>query len=229
MSDSIESMKRMFEMVDLMWIVPSTDDLSHKDFKDWEDTFTFLDLSQNFRNSRDVVKTIKSFAEEDYDYKEGIVMPPENFPTGCPPVFVYSFEDAIRDAQKRNKDGILVIVDTLRQFKNRHCDKFDMIDEKCKVYHLNRTDFEDWQNPYKFLQEGNVLIVDVIESSGFEWATVIAFEDIRAGGPSLHACNSMMRCTTNLIIVLDSDSESDSGESDISKGYEGDYEMECDS
>ena len=127
-------MKKTLGIVDFFWIVPATSSLRLIDFKDWEESFTFLDLSQNFRNSREVVKMIKSYAEEkDYDYKQGIVMPLENLPTGCPPVFVYSFEDAMKEARKRTKNGILVITD--------HYDPyiFNQMKEKWKA----RNDFKE--------------------------------------------------------------------------------------
>ena len=57
------------------------------------------------------------------------------------------------------------------------------------------------ENPYKFLQEGNVLIIDESLSLGFEWSNVIVFEKIADNAATLHNCNYMMRCTTNLIVV----------------------------
>ena len=197
-------MKKMMEIVDFLWIVPLTENLTRNDFKDWEETFTFLDLSQNFRNSREVVKLIKSYAEEEnYSYQKGIVMPPENFPTGCRPLFVDSFEDAIKEARKRTKDGILVITDSnLHDFNN-----FNQIKEKWKVYHHFRTDFKEEENPYAFLHEGNIFIVDDLECFGFEWATVIVFEKKGNLSAAYHVCNYMMRCTTNLIVVKEEEDE----------------------
>ena len=140
-----ELVKKIIEITDFLWIVPSTHELNRDMFKfeGWEESFISLDLSLNFRNSREIVKRIKSYAEEDgYPYKKGIVMPLENFPTGCPPVFVYSFKDAMKEARKRTKDGILVIANLLRNFNI-----LDQMKEKWKVYHKNRNDFKEEENP----------------------------------------------------------------------------------
>ena len=195
-----ESIKKMMKIAGFLWIVPWTNDLQLGDFRKWENEFTFLDLSQNFRNSREIVKTTKSFAEwEYYRYKEGIVMPPENFPTGCPPIFVDSLEDAMKEARKRTKDGILII--------NRHVNDADknylnQTREKWKMYGNYQNDFRENENPYKFLQEGNVLIVECHFTNGFQWSTVIVIEKGTGSiGASLNECNWMMRCTTNLIVV----------------------------
>ena len=153
------------DIVDFLWIVPSTEDLFEEEFDEWEDHFTFLDLDQNFRNSREIVKMIREIG---YRYGEGIAMPPENFPTGLTPIFVDSFEDAMTEARKRTKEGILVI-------NNFQFGIFNRMKEKWKAYRQDRNDFKE-ENPYKFLQEGNVLIIDDLACFGFEWATVVVFE-----------------------------------------------------
>ena len=66
------------------------------------------------------------------------------------------------------------------------------------MYHCNRTDFKEEENPYEFLQEGNVLIIGDTEYVGFEWTTVIVFEDIADDAITY---GDMMRCTTNIIVV----------------------------
>ena len=72
-----ELVKKMMKITDFLWIVPSTIDLNRGYFEEWAESFTILDLMQNFRNSREIVRTTKSYAEEkEYDYKKGIVMPP---------------------------------------------------------------------------------------------------------------------------------------------------------
>ncbi|XP_066932884.1 uncharacterized protein [Clytia hemisphaerica] len=190
-----ESMRKIMKMVDFLWIVPSTDILYYKNFKVWKDEFSFLDLSQNFRNSRKIVEMTKFQAFiNGYQYKEGIVMPPDNFPAGCEPIFVDSFGNAIKEARRRTKDGILVI-------DPRYHDKiYNQIRGKWKMYVTHRNDFTEKENPYKFLQEGNVLIVDEDTCYGFEWTTVILFERKRHS-VTYHSCNEMMRCSTNLIII----------------------------
>ena len=71
----------MKKIVDYLWVVPKTENLYLDrfkmsrlgDFEEGEDKFTFLDLSQNFRNSREIVKVVKSYAEETrYFYEKGI-------------------------------------------------------------------------------------------------------------------------------------------------------------
>ena len=189
-------------IVDFLWIVPSTGCLSrYYTFEKLKDDFTFLDLSQNFRNSREIVKTTKSVAENgNYDYKKGIVMPPDNFPTGCTPIFADSLEEAMKEARKLTKDGILIITDN----KRKDFDIFSEIREIWKAYHDKRKDFQEWENPYKFLQDGNVLVIDNSRSLGFDWTTVIVFEQIKRDKTMTTAtwddCNYMLRCTTNLVL-----------------------------
>ena len=188
-----ELIRKMSGIVDYLWIVPSTLDL-RQNVSAREDDFTFIDLSKNFRNSREIVEMVKSYAEENnYDYKKGIVTPLENFPTGCKPKYVGSIEDAMKEARKQTKDGILVIF-------NYDFDIFNQIKEKCKVYGEDRNDFKENENPYKFLQEGNVVAIHGLTCLGFEWATVIVFEG-KGLTSTYHPCNFMMRCTTNLIVV----------------------------
>ena len=126
-------------------------------------------------------------------------MPPNNFPTGCTPIFVDSFEEAIKEARKRTKDGILVIKDIDMDDKANY---LKQTKEKWKRYDFIHNDFKENENPYKFLQEGNVLCVECEEAYGFEWKTVILFErEIKTSSASDHDCNLMMRCTTNLIVL----------------------------
>ena len=42
--------------VDYIWIVPATNDLHYRIIGGGKDGFTYLDLAQNFRNSREIVK-----------------------------------------------------------------------------------------------------------------------------------------------------------------------------
>ncbi|XP_066920861.1 uncharacterized protein [Clytia hemisphaerica] len=198
-------------IVEYLWIAPSTDSL--KDFHKQDNLtgFQVLDLSQNFRNSREIVKSAKSIAESsEYRYNQGIIMPPENFPSGCTPIFAETFEEGLREARKRTSEGILVIDDKPDEANSNI---LDQLNETWKGYHEWRYDFKNGGNPYKFLQEGNVLIVSEFTSFGFEWPTVIVVETIRAGGSiALHDCNYALRCTTNLIIVkrtYDGDEDSD--------------------
>ena len=176
-------------------------DLIPSDFGYLKDEFTFLDLAHNFRNSREIVNMTKSCADKKgYGFKKCIVMPPENFPQGCPPIFVKSLADAMKEARKRTKDGILV-VDNLEDIKI-DVDHLNQTKEKWKRYYYDTNDFKENENPYKFLQERNVLVVDGHLINGFEWTTVVI---VKGHTISMHAtyheCNHMMRCTTNLIVV----------------------------
>ena len=115
-------------------------------------------------------------------------------------VFVNSLADAIKEARKRTKEGILVISEKeLRDFDLVHLDR---LKEELKTYRRYRNDFKENENPYKFLQERNVLVVDGHLINGFEWTTVVI---VKGHTISMHAtyheCNHMMRCTTNLIVV----------------------------
>ena len=74
------------------------------------------------------------------------------------------------------------------------------MNENWKAYHPKKNDFEEGENPYKFLQEGNVLLVSDGEPFGFDWSTVIVFQG-EDGIATFHDCNYMLRCTTNLFVV----------------------------
>uniref|UniRef100_A0A7M5XFF3 Uncharacterized protein n=1 Tax=Clytia hemisphaerica TaxID=252671 RepID=A0A7M5XFF3_9CNID len=188
----------MMETVDFLWIVPSTENLCYSNFEQWEGDFIFLNLSQNFRNSREIVKTTLSYPEQKkYEYKKGLVMPLENFPCGRAPVFVQTFDKAIKEARERTKGGILVIGVNSPKIN----EVLNQMNETWKNYNHFQNDFKENENPYTFLHEGNVLIIDNLVTYGFEWSTVIIMEtDLNSGFVSNHACNLMMRCTTHLIM-----------------------------
>uniref|UniRef100_A0A7M5UY38 Uncharacterized protein n=1 Tax=Clytia hemisphaerica TaxID=252671 RepID=A0A7M5UY38_9CNID len=172
--------------------------------------------------SREVVKATKSVAEKmNYEYKEGIVMPLENFPSGCDPLFVDSFKEAVMEARKRANEGILVIVDYHDDLKD-YSGVLNQLNEHWKAYHECKSDFKDQENPYKFLHDGNVLLIDEFGSYGFDWYTVIIFEQMEEGGGEImHDCNYMLRCTTNLIVVK---SDDENLGSDSENGDESDFE-----
>ena len=160
----------------------------------------FVNLEHNFRNSRQIVESTKSVAEQKgYEYEEGIVMQLGNFPGGCEPIFTNLFENALIEARKRTNGGILVIVDS-GEIDEDYFDVLDQLSENWKVYHRAISDFEEGGNPYKFLQEGNVLIVEDYTSFGFDWTTDIVIEQ-HFESATYHDCNHILRCTTNLIFV----------------------------
>ena len=198
-----EWIEQMIPLVDYLWIVPSTDSLKSGLDQELSQNLFFLDLKRNFRNCQEVAKAAISVAEKKgYHYKEGIAIPLGNFPGGCAPLFVDSFESAVKEARKRTNDGILVIIDgAIGVNVDGYFHVLDQINENVKAYHVMRNDFEERENPYKFLQEGNVLIIDERLSLGFEWSTVIVVTQVAGYTTTLHDCNYMMRCTTNLIVV----------------------------
>ncbi|XP_066926240.1 uncharacterized protein [Clytia hemisphaerica] len=197
-------MKKLISLVDFLWIVPSTSMLSMRSLlSKYERDFTFLDLSKNLRNTPQIVQAAKAEAERsEYLYGEGIAMPPPNFPKGRDAILSNSFEDGLKKARTMTKSGILVITDKINHISNGSA--MDQMRENWKSLHPERNDFGDNENPYEFLTQGNILVIAGNLSFGFEWPTIILFQDgndYQFGGPSLHRCNFIMRCTTNLIIV----------------------------
>ncbi|XP_066910542.1 uncharacterized protein [Clytia hemisphaerica] len=197
-------MKKLISLVDFLWIVPSTSMLSMRSLlSKYERDFTFLDLSKNLRNTPQIVQAAKAEAERsEYLYGEGIAMPPPNFPKGRDAILSNSFEDGLKKARIMTKSGILVITDNINHISNGSA--MDQMRENWKSLHPERNDFTDDENPYKFLTQGNILVIAGNLSFGFEWPTIILFQDgndYQFGGPSLHRCNFIMRCTTDLIIV----------------------------
>ena len=134
-------------------------------------------------------------------------MPPGNFPSGCEPLFVDSFEEAVKEARKRTNEGILVI-DSITMDKKDFYDVLNQLNENGKVYKATKNDFEKDENPYRFLLNGNVLFIDTSGSYGFDWSTVIVFEQ-GINVMASHNCNYMLRCTTNLIVVKRKESDID--------------------
>ena len=76
-----------------------------------EHGFVHINLDENFRNSREIVLEAKRVADKSFNELSGrklLTMPPLNFPRGCHPIHVDSFEDAIMEAVKLTTGGILV-------------------------------------------------------------------------------------------------------------------------
>ena len=191
--------EELMPLVDYLWIVPSTENLKNKDYQEMSTNFVFVNLEQNFRNSQQIIKATQSVAEKKgYHYKEGIAMPPSNSPSGCEATFVDTFEGAVKEARKRTNEGILVVVDY--RINKHYFDVLNHSKEIWKAYHEKKNEFEEGENPYKFLQQGNILIINERASLGFEWSTVIVFEQ-NTRLATYHDCNFMIRCTTNLVIV----------------------------
>ena len=126
-------------------------------------------------------------------------MPTGNFPGGCEPIFVIFFEDAVKEARKRTNERILAILPNKIDVSN-YFDVLKHLNENGKVYHEDKNDFGKGENPYKFLLDGNVLIIEERASLGFDWTTIIVIER-KDDDITFHDCNFMLRCTTNLIVV----------------------------
>ncbi|XP_066912963.1 uncharacterized protein [Clytia hemisphaerica] len=200
-----EFIKELATFVDFLWVVPSTESLKKQNFEEWSKTvpFVLVDLDQNFRNSVQIVKETNRIAgKEDYRYKEGIAMPLGNSPGGCAPIFVDSFNKAVRKARKRSeKGGILVIAEYRIEKIDVYLDELKQLNENGKMYCSHKNDFlEGTERPYQFLKAGNVLIIDGRCSFGFDWTTIIFIEH-ECANETYHSCNFMLRCTTNLIVV----------------------------
>ena len=105
-----------------------------------------------------------------------------------------------------------MIVDYRLDVKD-YSDVLNQLNENFKVYHRTKSDFKEGGNLCKFLQEGNVLIIDHDVSLGFEWTTVIVIEN-DGGRITYHDCNFMLRCTTNLIVVKEEHGDYSDGNSD---------------
>eukprot|EP00111_Clytia_hemisphaerica_P022810 TCONS_00067146-protein len=204
-------LKELSALVDFLWVVPSTNSLRvfHHEFPNFEKEYTVLRLETNFRNTKKMVVDIKKRAlENDYGYKEGIVMPLENSPDGREPTVVKTFKDAMQKAKKSNQEGtwgsILVIAkpsynlsDDLHGFKW----KWYSTDERKNDFSKNKSTDDSGDNPYTFLLKNEaVLVIDEPLSLGFEWPTVIVFESMEAN-VVYHDINYFMRCQTHLIIV----------------------------
>ena len=166
--------------------------------------FSSLVLSQNLRNSRAIVEKAKSDADQrDYIYKEGLQMPPANFPSGYPPTFVHTFKEAIELARKRTSRGILFIdYGCSDHIFKTYTDLLDQMKEEWKRYGDQVNDFSESENPYKYLCDGKVLISSWRSMIGFEWPTVIiVYHKSISTRVEKHECNFYLRCTTNLIVV----------------------------
>ena len=196
--ESYDFIKSIEKHVEFVWIVPNAFSFGKSVLIELKERFRFFELSTNFRNSREIVGTIKMLAEG-RAFDGHITMPLGNFPRGYTPIEVHSLKYGVIAARRRTKGGILVIDNTERNYY-RFLNKMNEKWKVCKGRY--REKFTEDENPYKFLKEGNILIVDQITCVGFEWPTVIVlFDSIIISCLFTDPCNSMMRCTTNLIVI----------------------------
>ena len=199
--------------LEFLWMVPCAKSFNRTNFDALKNDFSFLQLSVNFRNSREVVKMTEKNYRRAVD-KDNIAMPLENFPKGCTPLKFYSLEEGIKEARKRTKEGILLIdVDDVRDSS----EDFKLINERWRVWKRDESDFTENENPYEFLLDGNILIVDRSTCVGFEWPTVVVLDENEF---TYENCNPIMRCTTNLIIVKKREHEFSDPDSLISSSYD---------
>ena len=95
-----EMIKELKRPVDVIWI--ATNALGHHRFLSSNDDLTVYNdfikvkLDVNLRNCESIVKEAFRCDERfDSGYKEGLVLPPKNFPNGVDPTHFNSCEDAI--------------------------------------------------------------------------------------------------------------------------------------
>ncbi|XP_066928535.1 uncharacterized protein [Clytia hemisphaerica] len=191
----------VFQSLEIIWIAFQGGKSAHTEKAAQQ--FTLLDLSTNFRNSRELVKEAKNVADKKhYKYKSGLVLPPPMFPSGRPPIYVNSFENAIKEMRKLSQSGILVIADTRTDGEHwgEHTVVLDKMNEEWKRYDFTDKDFKAEENPYEVLKNGNILLTDCLFIQGFEWVNVVSFRE-DANYIDYHDCNYFMRCNTNLIVI----------------------------
>ena len=200
--------ERLSKLVEIIWIAPNAENLCNNYQESLlTNHFISITLSQNLRNSRAIVEVAKSNAEQrNYIYKEGLQMPPANFPSGCPPTFVNTFKEAIELARKQTSRGILLIPDYMLTLTSKDFLKYtsilDQLQEVWKRYDDKQNDFSEGENPYQHLCDGKILIASRLSLMGFEWPTVIIVDhEFNRSAVEFHECNFYLRCTTDLIVV----------------------------
>eukprot|EP00111_Clytia_hemisphaerica_P005277 TCONS_00015242-protein len=205
----------LLKLVEVIWVAPNAKSQYAGRDNFLRDDFLFLNLSQNLRNSRATAQMAKKHAEKsNYLYKEGVKMPPANFPSGCPPTFVHTFKEAVQLARNQSNHGILCILEIFDNLKNfdikelkTFTDFLDQMQEEWKIYDMKpwieQSDFNECENPYKYLCDGKFLFASNRSVIGFEWPTVISFASryFSYNFVEEHECNYFLRCTTNLILV----------------------------
>ena len=161
--------------------------------------FTIVNLALNLRNTKEISKKALSVAEQSlFQYANGLLKPPSNFPQGPNPVYVESFDEAIFRVRLQTKKGILLVSDDAGvTFQTK---------EKVKYYQYYQRDFSATQNPIDFLNNGNILVTSRRFLSGFEWPVVI-YKHVKNGERDVesHDCNIISRCTSLLYIFGEED------------------------
>ena len=132
------------------------------------DNFTFLQLSLNLRNSKEIVRKSKTLAEiTQYRNAESVIETPSIFPSGPTPTRVNSVSEGIGKAKQSflQCPGILVIVNEL----NDNEEKLQQLRSSFRIYGKVFNDFKIG-NPCEYLRNGNILVAAASFLSGFEWS-----------------------------------------------------------
>ena len=158
----------------------------------------YRDLSMTFQ-SREVETIGSQLCKSLRTYFNGLFHPPINFPRGRPTITVNSLKKAISKARELTSGGLLVLnVEYEEDLKKEVLQSMIRIAKEKWKFH---EDIQESENAYELLTEGYVLFATSFDAVGFEWPTVICF-DKDEHPPILHFQNMFMRCTTNLIVVV---------------------------
>uniref|UniRef100_A0A7M5WX24 Uncharacterized protein n=1 Tax=Clytia hemisphaerica TaxID=252671 RepID=A0A7M5WX24_9CNID len=157
-NQSKEIIMKVKQHVDVIWIASNGANhryiLSGDEHLSVYDDFMKFELDVNLRNCESIVKEAFSFEERNpSEYKEGLVLPPQNHPDGEKPYHSKSFEDVIKEMRKITKEGVLVISDTAYE-KDDHLQTLNTMKLKWKRYGRRKNDFNEGESPYKHLVDG---------------------------------------------------------------------------
>ena len=220
--------QKLSDRVDILWVAPNSVNMMRQDqelngieeFKDFE-------LQHNMRNSNSIIEEVKDRAFKVLcDFKPLIPCELSNFPKGLDKIQVDTLEEAIEKwkSSSMEKDNLLVII-PLDIFwdKISPAIKTRVSGIDTKIYNIHIDTFpcgyssvcKDTENPVKYLKNGyngrpKILFTDRRMVTGFEWSTVVVVvgdgvekqdNNLSQNEIEQHSCNSIMRCTTQLILV----------------------------
>ena len=218
--DFIQELSKL-KSVDILWVAPNSvsmitqyEELNGiEEFKDFE-------LQHNMRNSNSIIEKVIYRAEkEEYYYIPLIPSVLLQFPTGHDEIQADTLEEAIEKWQSSSveKDNLLVILPSDECIKTISDGYIIILNERIITRDINigvytsNSKFNISGNPVKFLKNSSgprILITDRRMITGFEWSTVVVVVGDDVDKQILfqnemeeHSCNSIMRCTTQLILV----------------------------